>query len=130
MNNSIILPNFLNPYKFDGLIRIGKANDGGYVVRSQDIADTKNLISQNLLIDIPITYFLILSTSIYLIIFKKDKSDTELNLYVFLSALNLLLILVLYISAWRGMELESPIRYIYSFMVFYFLIFSKSLEKL
>jgi len=88
------------------------------------------IISQNLLIDIPITYFLILSTSIYLIIFKKGKSDTELNLYVFLSALNLLLILVLYISAWRGMELESPIRYIYSFMVFYFLIFSKSLERL
>jgi len=88
------------------------------------------IISQNLLIDIPITYFLILSTSIYLIIFKKDKSDTELNLYVFLSAFNLLLILVLYVSAWRGMELESPIRYIYSFMVFYFLIFSKSLERL
>ena len=88
------------------------------------------VISQNLLIDIPITYFLILSTSIYLIIFKKAKSDTELNLYVFLSAFNLLLILVLYISAWRGMELESPIRYIYSFMVFYFLIFSKSLDRL
>ena len=87
-------------------------------------------ISQNLLIDIPITYFLIISTSIYLIIFKKGKSDTELNLYVFLSAFNLLLIMVLYISAWRGMELESPIRYIYSFMVFYFLIFSKSLERL
>lgn len=88
------------------------------------------IISQNLLIDIPITYFLILSTSIYLIIFKKGKSDTELNIYVFLSAFNLLLILVLYISAWRGMELESPIRYIYSFMVFYFLIFSKSVERL
>ena len=51
MNNSIILPNFLNPYKFDDLIRIGKANDGGYVVRSQDIADTKNLISLGISFD-------------------------------------------------------------------------------
>lgn len=51
MNNSIILPNFLNPYKFDDLIRIGKANDGGYIVRSQDIADTKNLISLGISFD-------------------------------------------------------------------------------
>jgi hypothetical protein len=51
LNNSIILPNFLNPYKFDDLIRIGKANDGGYVVRSQDIADTKNLISLGISFD-------------------------------------------------------------------------------
>ena len=51
MNNSIILPNFLNPYKFEDLIRIGKANDGGYIVRSQDIANTKNLISLGISFD-------------------------------------------------------------------------------
>ena len=117
---------------------------GDHHIRQIDILDTiqdllllrdlkiENImvISQNLLIDKPTTYFLIISISIYLIIFRKGKSDRELNLYIFLSALNLLLILVLYISAWRGMELESPIRYIYSFMVFYFIIFSKSYERL
>ena len=51
MKNSIILPNFLNPCKFDDLIRIGKANDGGYIVRSQDIANTKNLISLGISFD-------------------------------------------------------------------------------
>ena len=45
MNNNIVLPNFLNPRKFQDLIRIGKDNDGGYIVRSQDIEDTRNLIS-------------------------------------------------------------------------------------
>jgi hypothetical protein len=117
---------------------------GDHHIRQIDILDTiqdlllfrdlkiENImvISQNLLIDKPTTYFLIISISLYLIIFRKGKSDRELNLYIFLSALNLLLILVLYISAWRGMELESPIRYIYSFMVFYFIIFSKSFERL
>ena len=89
-----------------------------------------NTILQNLLIDTPFTYFLILVISIYFFCLKEGKSSFELNLYFFLSALNLLLILLLYISAWRDMELESPIRYIYSFIAVYILIFSKSYETL
>ena len=88
------------------------------------------IIFQNLIIDIPMTYFLILVLCICLYLYKKNKSSFELNLYVFLSVANLLLILGLYISVWRGMELESPIRYIYSFLAIYFLLFSKSLERL
>ena len=51
MNNNIVLPNFLNPHKFEDLIRIGKDNDGGYIVRSQDIDDTRNLISLGISFD-------------------------------------------------------------------------------
>ena len=51
MNNNIVLPNFLNPRKFQDLIRIGKDNDGGYIVRSQDIEDTRNLISLGISFD-------------------------------------------------------------------------------
>lgn len=93
---------------------------------------TENLsvIFKNLLIDIPILYFLIITICICLITFIQGKSNFELNLYTFLSVLNLLLILVLYISAWREMELDSPARYIYSFMSLYFLIFSNSFERL
>jgi hypothetical protein len=93
---------------------------------------TENLsvIFKNLVIDIPILYFLIITICICLITFIQGKSNFELNLYTFLSILNLLLILVLYISAWREMELDSPVRYIYSFMSLYFLIFSKSFERL
>lgn len=45
MKIEIFLPRFLNPYKIDGLIRVGKANDGGYIVNSQDVLNTKHLIS-------------------------------------------------------------------------------------
>jgi hypothetical protein len=45
MHKNITLPNFLNPYKSEDLTRIGKANDGGYILISQDVESTKNLIS-------------------------------------------------------------------------------------
>ena len=45
MEKLIYLPSFLNPIKFDDLIRIGKQNDGGYIVRRQDVVDADNLIS-------------------------------------------------------------------------------------
>ena len=45
MENTIVLPNYLNPYQVKNLIRLGKANDGGYIVNSQDILNTTNLIS-------------------------------------------------------------------------------------
>ena len=45
MNKTINLPKFLNPIKLENLIRIGKQNDGGYVVREQDIYATDVLVS-------------------------------------------------------------------------------------
>ena len=45
MKNSVVLPNFLNPYKVKNLIRLGSNNDGGYIVNATDVINTKNLIS-------------------------------------------------------------------------------------
>lgn len=45
MNKTINLPKFLNPIKLENLIRIGKQNDGGYVIREQDIYATDVLVS-------------------------------------------------------------------------------------
>lgn len=51
MNTTVTLPSFLNPYKFDDLIRVGRDNDGGYVIREIDVIETKNLISFGLCFD-------------------------------------------------------------------------------
>jgi len=51
MNELIVLPNYLQPFESKDLIRLGKHNDGGYVVNSQDVKNTKNLISLGISFD-------------------------------------------------------------------------------
>ncbi len=51
MENLIALPKFLNPYKVKNLIRLGKNNDGGYIVNAIDVNNTKNLISLGISFD-------------------------------------------------------------------------------
>ena len=51
MENLIVLPKFLNPYKVKNLIRLGKNNDGGYIVNAIDVNNTKNLISLGISFD-------------------------------------------------------------------------------
>lgn len=51
MTDSIVLPSWLNPLKFQDLVRLGNANDGGYILRKQDIKDTENLISLGISFD-------------------------------------------------------------------------------
>ena len=51
MENLVVLPNFLNPYKVNNLIRLGKNNDGGYIVNAIDVNNTKNLISLGISFD-------------------------------------------------------------------------------
>ncbi len=51
MENLVVLPNFLNPYKVKNLVRLGKNNDGGYIVNAIDINNTKNLISLGISFD-------------------------------------------------------------------------------
>jgi len=51
MENLVVLPNFLNPYKVKNLIRLGKNNDGGYIVNAIDVNNTKNLISLGISFD-------------------------------------------------------------------------------
>ncbi len=86
-------------------------------------------ILQNLVIDKPFTYLLLLTLIFCIYVLIKGKTKFELNLYIFISFLNLLFIFLLYISAWRAMELESPVRYIYSFLIFYLLIIANSMSK-
>ena len=51
MNNIIYLPNFFKPYKIENLVRLGKPNDGGYVVNTDDVKCTKNLVSLGISFD-------------------------------------------------------------------------------
>lgn len=86
-------------------------------------------IFKNLWIDKPMTYLILISFASYIYAWSKKNVDFELNTYFFASLINLFLILILYVSAWRQMELESPIRYIYSFLIIYFLIILKSFDS-
>ena len=51
MEEIVYLPDYFKPINFDDLQRIGKPNDGGYVVRKQDIIDTEHLISLGISFD-------------------------------------------------------------------------------
>jgi len=43
--NSAVLPSFLRPYSLNSLVRLGKDNDGGYLVDQRSIAASEMLIS-------------------------------------------------------------------------------------
>lgn len=79
--------------------------------RNLEISNIK-IILKNLYIDKPLTLliFFFLVISIYYLIIYKNKTN-ELNIVIFILYINFLLIFLLYITLWRGMELESPIRY-------------------
>ena len=70
MENKIILPSFLNPYKIEDLTRIGNPNDGGYIVSNQDILDSEYLISLGISFDYS---------------FEKEflKNNSKINIYTF-----------------------------------------------
>lgn len=79
-----------------------------------------NLILQNLFIDKPSTYLILLflfSSFFYLIISNDLKSVN--TCLITISFLNVIFVFLLYISVWQNMELESPIRYFYSFIPIY-----------
>ncbi len=82
-------------------------------------------IFKNLYIDKPMTYLLIITLGSYIYAAYMNRVNLELNLYFLVTSLNIVFVFLLYISAWREMELESPIRYIYSFLVVYLVIISK-----
>ena len=86
-------------------------------------------ITKNLIIDKPMTYLIFVSFIAYFFAAYKKKTNYEINIYFLITFLNFLFIFLLYISAWRNMELESPIRYMYSFLIFYIVIIIKSLES-
>ena len=48
----ILLPKYLQPHEVTDLVRLGKNNDGGYLVSKKDIKNTDNLISLGVSFDI------------------------------------------------------------------------------
>jgi len=89
------------------------------------------LILKNLFIDIPATYFLLVFIVLTVINFFISNDLTyEIKIYSILSLLNVVFIFCLYLSVWKDMELESPVRYIYSFIPIYCVIFSISVENI
>lgn len=85
-------------------------------------------IFKNLFIDKPMTYLLIVTLASYIYTAYMNRVNLELNIYFLAATLNTIFVFLLYISAWREMELESPIRYIYSFLVVYLVIISKTFK--
>ena len=86
-------------------------------------------IMKNLSSDKPFTYLLLITIGLSCLKLVTGKSSYEVKIYILITILNLLFIFLLYISAWRNMELESPIRYIYSFLIFYLLLISNSVSE-
>jgi hypothetical protein len=86
-------------------------------------------IMKNLISDKPFTYLLLITIGLSCLKLITGKLSYEVKIYIVITILNLLFIFVLYISAWRNMELESPIRYIYSFLIFYLLLISNSVSE-
>ena len=86
-------------------------------------------IIKNLSIDKPFMYLLLITIGLSCLKLITGKLSYEVKIYIVITILNLLFIFLLYISAWRNMELESPIRYIYSFFIFYLLIISNSVSE-
>jgi hypothetical protein len=75
------------------------------------------IITKNLFLDKPFSilmlYFFIL---LILYFFKFRFSNKDINLYTYTILINLIFVFTLYISIWRNMELESPIRYMLNFL--------------
>lgn len=82
------------------------------LLRDLDFTNIYKII-QNLIIDKPLTYLIVLLFTLLLLNIKNGYyKEIDLQIYLLSLILNVTLISLLYISAWRNMELESPIRYI------------------
>ena len=82
------------------------------LLRDLDFTNIYKII-QNLIIDKPLTYLIVLLFTLLLLNIRNGYyKEIDLQIYLLSIILNVTLISLLYISAWRNMELESPIRYI------------------
>jgi hypothetical protein len=71
-----------------------------------------SIILKNLIGDMPffiLVFYLFVMTLIFLYLYRLKHE--KINIILFIIYLNFLLIFILYITIWRTMELESPIRY-------------------
>ena len=89
------------------------------------------LIFRNLFKDKPFVVFLF-ALIVSILITKLSIKDNSLlvNFSLFFIILNLIFILLLYSSAWRDMELESPIRYIFNLFHLKLFLLQVNLDKI
>ena len=95
--------------------------------------DLKNVekIINNFIIDIPFTLILIF----YLIsnlslLFKTKKINFENYIFFYSGILNFVLIVVLYVSYWQNIEVESSYRYLVNFLSIYLISIVLNVQKL
>lgn len=88
------------------------------------------IIMKNLAIDKPMLYFLSVCLIIVLTNTIKQNLNLEAKFYLSLVSLNLFFIMILYVTVSKNSELESPIRFIYSFLLFYINLFLISIDQL
>jgi len=88
------------------------------------------LILENVFLDKPFTLLLILVYLLFAIskIIFNDKNFISDYIFYTLS-LNAMFVFVLYISAWRFMELDSPVRYLLNFLSLMFVYIFLTIEK-
>jgi hypothetical protein len=88
------------------------------------------LILKNVFLDKPFTLLLILVYLLFAIskIIFNDKNIISDYIFYTLS-LNAMFVFVLYISAWRFMELDSPVRYLLNFLSLMFVYIFLTIEK-
>ena len=90
----------------------------------KELATLKNLefsniflIGKNIFVDKPLTMLLVGIIILYISYkFSNKVVPAQINIYISVILFNIFCILTLYISAWKNMELESPIRFIWSFL--------------
>lgn len=80
------------------------------------------LIVKQIYIDKPYTLILLIliSTSL-LVLINKKKFSIQKQLFFYLSLLNFLLIVILYISYWKNVEIQSSYRYTINMLGLYFI---------
>lgn len=95
------------------------------------ILDNITLILQKILLDKPYSIFLfIFLITIFYYLFKFKQNNIQINTFLFFIFLNYMFVFLLYISAWKKMELESPIRFFLQFLNLKLLTMGLILEDL
>lgn len=95
--------------------------------------DLKNVgkIVDNFTIDIPFTLILIFYLISNLsVLFKTKKINFENYIFFYSGILNFVLIVVLYISYWQNIEVESSYRYLVNFLSIYLISIVLNVQKL
>ena len=88
-------------------------------------------IIKNLFVDKPLTYILLIFFLLLFFEFYRNSfSDFAFTSNVMSILLNFIFIFALYVSIWRNMELESPIRYMLSFFHITFITIFNMANKL